>query len=191
MKKHVTQICLLRTLMTTSFPCLQASSFKSRTTLLLCPINILNFLPVVRQIWELISDLLAWLSQEETLSLLQTSASQHLASCEAGKWTCFGNIGKFSSVQFSRSVVSDSSWPHGLLHARPPCPLLTPGAYSNSCPLRWWCHPTISPSAIPFSSCLQFFSASGSYQISQYFTSGGQNIGISALASVLPMNIQD
>ena len=96
------------------------------------------------------------------------------------------------SVQFSRSVVSNSLWPHGLQHARLPCPSPTPGAYSNSCPSCRWCHPTISPSVIPFSSCLQFsISASGSFPVSQFFSSGGQSIGISASASVLPINMQD
>ena len=96
-----------------------------------------------------------------------------------------------NSVQFSRSVVSDSLWPHGPQHARPPCPSPTPGVYSNSCPSRQWCHPTISSSVVPFSSCLQSFPASGSFQMSQLFASGGQSIGISASTSVLPMNIQD
>ena len=93
--------------------------------------------------------------------------------------------------QSSHSVVSDSMQSHGLQHARPPCPSLTPGAYSNSCPLSWWCHPTISSSVVPFSPCLQSFPASGPFQMSQFFTSGGQSSGVSALASVLPMNIQD
>ena len=87
--------------------------------------------------------------------------------------------------------MSDSLWPHGLQHARPPCPSPTPGVYSNSCPLSQWCHPTISSSVIPFSSHLQFFPASGSFQMSQFFESGGQNTGVSVSASVLPMNIQD
>ena len=95
------------------------------------------------------------------------------------------------SVQFSCSVVSDSLRPDGLQYARPPCPSPTPGVYSNSCPLSQWCHPTISSSVIPFSSHLQSFPASGSFQMSQLFASGGQRIGVSALASVLPMNIQD
>ena len=95
------------------------------------------------------------------------------------------------SVQFSHSVMSDSLRPHGLQHARPPCPLPTPGVYPNSCPLSWWWHPTISSSVIPFSSCLQSFPASGSFPVSQLFASGGQNIGVSASASVLPMNTQD
>ena len=94
-------------------------------------------------------------------------------------------------VQFSHSVMSDSLQPCGLHHARPPCPSPTPGAYSNSCPLSRWCHPTISSSVIPFSSHLQSFPASGSFPISQFFASGGQSIGISASASVLPTNIQD
>ena len=85
--------------------------------------------------------------------------------------------------------MSDSLRPHGLQHARPPCPLPTPGVYSNSCPSHRWCHPTISSSVVPFSSHLQSFPASGSFQMSQFFASGGQNIGVSA--SVLPMNIQD
>ena len=80
----------------------------------------------------------------------------------------------YVSVQFSHSVVSDSLQPHGLQHARPPCPSPTPGAYSNPCPLCWWCHPTISSSVVPFSSRLQSFPASGSFHMSQSFTSGGQ-----------------
>ena len=86
--------------------------------------------------------------------------------------------------------MSNSLQPHGLQHARLPCPLPTPRVYSNSCPSSWWCHPTISSSVIPFS-CLQSFPASGSFQMSQFFTSGGQMIGVSASISVLPMNIQD
>ena len=94
-------------------------------------------------------------------------------------------------VQFSHSVVSDSLWPNGLKHARPPCPSPIPGAYSNSCPSSRWCHPTISSSVIPSSSCLQSSPASGSFPMSQFFTSSGQSIGVSALALVLPMNTQD
>ena len=93
--------------------------------------------------------------------------------------------------QFSRTVMSDSLRPHGLQQARPPCPSPTPGAYSNACPQSWWCHPTISSSIILISSHLQSFPASGSFQMSQLFASGGQSIGVSVLASVLPMNIQD
>ena len=95
------------------------------------------------------------------------------------------------SVQFSRSVVSNSLGLHGLQHSRPPCPSPTPGVYSNSCPLSRWCHQTVLSSVVPFISCLQSFPASGSFQMSQFFTSGGQSIGVSASTSVLPMNIQD
>ena len=95
------------------------------------------------------------------------------------------------SVQLSRSVVSNSLWPHGLQHARPPCPSPTPGVHPNSCPLIWWCHPTILSSVVPVSSCPQSFSASGSFPMSQFFPSGGQSIGVSASTSFLPMNIQD
>ena len=96
-----------------------------------------------------------------------------------------------SSVHISCSVVSDSLQPHGLQHARPPCPSPTPRVYSNSSPLSWWCHPTISSSGVPFSSHLQSFPALGSFPMIQFFASGGKNIGVSASASVLPMNIQD
>ena len=114
--------------------------------------------------------------------------------CEIGLLTslpgfCSSSV-TYGSVQFSRSVVSDSLWPHGLQHTRPRCLSPTRGACSNSRPLRRWCHPTISSSVIPFSH-LQSFPASGSFQMSQFFASGGQSIGASASASVLPMNIQD
>ena len=95
------------------------------------------------------------------------------------------------SVQFSRSVMSDSLWPHKLQHTNISCPSSAPGAYSRSCPLSQWCHPTLSPSVIPFSSCPQSFPASGCFPMSQFFASGGQSIGVSASASVLPMNNQD
>ena len=96
------------------------------------------------------------------------------------------------SAQFSSVAQScPTLWPHGLQHARPPDPSPTPGVYSNSCPLSWGCHSTISSPVIPFSSSLQSFPASGSFQISQFFTSGGQSIGVSASASGLPVNIQD
>ena len=94
-------------------------------------------------------------------------------------------------VQFSHSVMSNSLRPHGLQHARLPCPSPPPWAFSNSWPSSWWCHPTISSPVISFSSCLQSFTALGSFQMSQFSTSGGQSIGVSALASVLPVNIQD
>ena len=93
--------------------------------------------------------------------------------------------------QFSRSVVSISLWSHGLWHARVPCPLPTPRACSNSCLSSWWCHPTISSSVVPFSSFLQSLPASGPFPMSQLFTWGGQSIGVSASASVLPVNTQD
>ena len=93
-------------------------------------------------------------------------------------------------AQFSSLVVSDSLWPQGLQHTRFPCPWPTPRACSNSCPLSRWCHPTISYSVIPFSFCPQSFPASGSFPVSQFFASGGQSIGASASASVLPINIQ-
>ena len=96
-----------------------------------------------------------------------------------------------SSVQFSHSVMSDSLRPHEPQHARPPCPSPTPGVHPNSCPLSWWCYTTILSSVIPFSSCPQSFPASGSFPLSRLFSSGGQSTGVSALASVLPMNTQD
>ena len=98
---------------------------------------------------------------------------------------------KFSSVQFSRSVVSDSFWLHELQHAGPPCPSPAPRVHSNSCPLSRWCHIAISSSIVPFSSCSQSLLASESFPMSQLFTWGGQSIGVSALASVLPMHTQD
>ena len=94
---------------------------------------------------------------------------------------------QFSSVQFNHSVVSDSLWPDGLQHTRPPCPSPTPWIYSNSCPLSRWRYPTISSCVIPFTSSLQSFPASASFQMSHFFTSRGQSIGVSASASVLPM----
>ena len=104
------------------------------------------------------------------------------------KWTTYY---WFSSVQFSRSVVSDYLWPHELQHTRPPCPSQTPGVHPNSYASSRWCHPAISSSVIPFSSCPQSFPASGSFPVSQLFASGGQSIRVSASASVLPMNTQD
>ena len=95
-----------------------------------------------------------------------------------------------SSVQFSRSVVSNFLWLHESQHARPPCPSPTPGVYPNSYPLSWWCHPTISSSVVPFSSCPQSFLASGSFPMSQLFSSGNQSIGVSASTSVPPRNTQ-
>ena len=109
-------------------------------------------------------------------------------------YTLEGNIIEFSNIfsqfQFSLSVVSNSLQPHGLQHTRLPCPLPTPGAYSNSCTSCWWCHPIISSSVVPFSSHFQSFPASGSFPMSQFFASGGQSIGVLVSASVLPVNIQ-
>ena len=99
--------------------------------------------------------------------------------------------GPISSVQFSHSVMFDSLQPHELQHVRPPCPSPTLRIHSNLCPLSRWCHPTISSSVVPFSSCFQSFPTSGSFQTSQLFTSGGQSIGVSASTSVLPKNTQD
>ena len=97
----------------------------------------------------------------------------------------------FNSVQFSHSVVSDSLRPHESQHARPPCLSPIPGVHTNSCPLSWWCHPAISSSVVPFSSCPQSLPASEFFSMSQLFAWGGQSIGVSASALVLPMNIQD
>ena len=126
------------------------------------------------------------------------------AICGSSAWWLYGGInGNLlqeclchrpcdpGSVQFSCSVVSNSLRPHGLQHSSLPCPSPTPRVYSNSCPLSRWCHPTISPSVIPFSSHLQYFPAPGSFPMSQFFTSGGQSMRVSASASVLLMNIQD
>ena len=107
--------------------------------------------------------------------------------CCVGFW-CKTMWISYSSV---RSVVSDCLRPHGLQHARPPCPSPTPGACSNSCPSSQWCHPTIASSVIPFFCCPQSLPASGSFPVSQFFASGGQSIGVSASASVFAVNIQD
>ena len=113
------------------------------------------------------------------------------------QYSCLGNPmnsrawrATAQSVQFSCSVVSDSLWPHKLRHTRPPCPPPAPRVYPNSCPFSRWCHPTISSFVVPFFSCPQTFPASGAFQMSQFFTSGCQSIGVSALASVLPVNTQ-
>ena len=102
-------------------------------------------------------------------------------------WLSIRGRVQFSSVAQSRLTLQ----PHGLQHYRLPCPSSAPRVYSNSCPSSQWCHPTISSSAIPFSSCLRSFPASGSFPISQLFVSGGQSVGVSASTSVLPVNIQD
>ena len=98
---------------------------------------------------------------------------------------------KDPSVQFSCSVMSASLWPHELQHTRPPCPPPTSGVHANSCPSSQWCHPAISSSVVPFSSCPQSLPASGSFPVSQLFAWGGQSTRVSALASFLPMNTQD
>ena len=100
-------------------------------------------------------------------------------------------VKKGSSVQFSHSVVSDSLWTHELQHARPPCPSPTPGVHLDSRPSSQWCHPAISSSVVPFSSCPQSLPTSGSFPMNQFFTSGGQSIGVLASTSVLPKNTQD
>ena len=106
------------------------------------------------------------------------------------RYSLLGQIGN-TSVQFSFSVVSDSLGPHEPQHARPPCPSPAPGVHPNPCPLSRWWHATISSSVVPFSSCPQFFPASGAFQMSQPSASGGQSIGVSASTSVLPVNTQD
>ena len=131
--------------------------------------------------------------QKQQASLEGCSIFYSLSSC----WHCWGYIwtlvwviwSKSGSVQFSHSVGLNLLRPHGPRHARPPCLSPTPGVHLNSCPSSRWCHPAISSSVIPFS-CLQSFPASGSFPMSQFFASGGQSIGVSASASVLPMNIQ-
>ena len=120
-----------------------------------------------------------WLNRITMLAILRTD--RKVLMC----------IHQRRSVQFSCSVVSNCLWPHRLQHSRLPCPSPTPRVYSNSCPLSWWYHPTISSSLVPFSSCLQSFSASGYFPMSQFFASSGQSIGVSASTSALPMNIQD
>ena len=116
-----------------------------------------------------------------------TPSSLHSTAGKLQIWSCF----VLSSVPFSPLVTSNSLQPHGLQDARHPCPSPIPRAYSDSCPLSRWCHPTISSSVIPFFSCLQSFPASGSFPVSQFFASDGQRFGVSASALVLPMNIQD
>ena len=142
------------------------------------------------------------ISQARTLEWVAISFSrgpswprdQTRVSCIAGRFFTTEPLRKPTtdgSVHFSRSVTFDSSQAHGPQHARPPCPSPTPGVHTNSSPLSQWCHPTISSSVVPFSSCLQSFPASGSFQMSQLFTSGRQSTGVSASTSVLPMNTQD
>ena len=106
-------------------------------------------------------------------------------------YTSLSILAQMLLLFFSNSVVSDSLWPHGLQHTRVPCPSPTPGACSNSCPLGLWCHPTISSTVFPFSSCPQSSLSSGSFPMTPFFASGGQCIGVLTSASVLPMDIQD
>ena len=140
------------------------------------------------------------------LSVLYLSGTKHLAKCP-GKQGVLRHRGQDmeslkehlvklcgiiqDSIQFSRSVVSDSLRPHGPQHTKPPCPSPAPRVYPNWCPLSLRCHPTVSSSVVPFSSCLQSFPASESFPMSQLFAAGGQSIGVSASTSVLPMNIQN
>ena len=126
------------------------------------------------------------MAQAHKVTLLQNKQKTKQTLALSVEKTAF-----FSSVQFSRSVVSNSLQPHGLQHTRPPHPFPTPRVYSNSCPLSQWCHPTISSSVIPLSSCLQSFPVWQSFQMNQSFTSDGQRSGVSASSSVLPMNNQD
>ena len=126
-----------------------------------------------------------------SLSKLRELMMDREAWCAAIHEVAKSQIWLGDSAQFSCSVMSNSLWPNGLQHTRLPCPSPTPRAYSNSCPYSQWCHPTISSSVIPFSSHLQSFPASGSFPISQFFTSSGLSIGVSASTSVLPMTTQD
>ena len=125
-------------------------------------------------------------------SVVDVSGGESKVQCCKEQY-CIGtqNVRSISLVQFSCSVMSNSLRPHGLQHARLPCPPPTPGAYSSSCPLSRWCYPAISSSVVPFSSLLQSFPAPGSFQMSQLFASGGRSTVVSASSSVLPMNIQD
>ena len=133
----------------------------------------------------------------EWIALLSSSRPRDWTwvSHNAGRLFTIRAIGEalyapFSSVLFIRSVVSDSLWPHVLQHSRPPCPSPTPGVHLNPYSLSRWCHPNISSSVVPFSSCPKSFPASGSFQMSQLFTWGGQSIGVLVSTSVLPMNTQ-
>ena len=126
------------------------------------------------------------LTSYNDISPVKNKKSSHLAISDTVPLTLI-----FSSVQFSRSAISNTLRPHELQHTRPPCQSPPPRVYPNSCPLSWWCHPAILSSVVCFSACLQSFQASGSFQMSQLFTSGGQSIGVSASTTVLPVNTQD
>ena len=166
----------------------------------------------LRKLWEIVKDRGAWHAAVHGAAKSQTRLSdwttaRHINNTISKFWLdpdslrraikhIIGTTWKLShwisSVQFSHSVVSDSLWPHRLQHARPPCPLPTPGACSNSYPSSWWCHPTISSSVChPLLLLPSIFPSIRGFPMSQFFTSGGQSIGVSASASVLPMNIQD
>ena len=139
------------------------------------------------------SDIPAWkIPWTEALGRLQSNVTkgQTQLRTHTHKLQLFFFSFIFSSVQFSRSVMSDSLWPHESQHTRLPCPSPTPGVYSNSCPSSWWCHLAISSSVAPFSSCPQSLPVSGSFPMSQPLAWGGQSTGVSASASVIPMNTQ-
>ena len=149
-------------------------------------------LTTLHSLWDLSSPTKDWI--EPIPSAMKAWSPNHWTSREAIGKICFKKLKKCCDallLLLSHSVVSDSLQPHGLQHARLPGPSLSPGVSSNSCPLSQWCHPTITSSVVPFSSRLQSFPATGSFQMSQFFSSGGQSIGVSASTSVLPMNIQD
>ena len=132
-----------------------------------------------------------WVSKSGMFSMLFPQQTCWWRPLGRYKVHWFLNSFSISSVQFSRSVVSNSLRPHESQHAGPPCPSPTPGVYPNSCPLSQWCHPATSSSVVPFSSCPQSLPASGSFPMSQLFAWSGQSVGVSASASVLPMNTQD
>ena len=140
-----------------------------------------------------LSVFLFWLNSSQSYFISFNHLSYRTIEIPDGKsyylWN--GSHELLHSVQFSSSVMSGSLRPHELQHARPLCPPPIPGVHPNPCPWSRWCHPTILSSVIPFSSCPQSFPASGSFQMSQLFASGGQSIGVSASTSVLPMNSQD
>ena len=146
-------------------------------------------------VWLCVFTLKYWVGQKVHSCFSRTSYRKTRMNFRANPISHWNNTAflrrHMLSVQFSHSVMSDSVWPRRLQHAKLPCPLPTLRAYSNSCPSSQWCHPITSSSVVPFPSHLQSFPASGSFPMSQFFTSGGQSIGVSALASVLPMNIQD
>ena len=143
--------------------------------------------------WKLSGGLYGQIGQSPARSPLVSGSLAHVAKLIYHLHLCHYAhfvMNAFSSVQFSRSVVSDSLWPHEPQHARPPCPSPTPGVHPNPYPLSRWCHPTISPFVVPFFSCPESFPASGSFPMSQVFAWGGQSIEVSALASVLPKKSQ-